>query len=72
VTIFQGDRVRAAREAKGLTQKQLAEAVGDLNRESVNRIENGTQKPLGETTARIARALDVPLDSLFEAPEVVA
>lgn len=68
---FIGERVRAARVAKELTQQQLADAVGGINRETVNRLENGQQAPRGETIAAIASTLNVPMESFFE-DEVVA
>ena len=54
-----------ARAAKGLTQKELA-AAADVSRETVNRAENQQNVPEAEKLARIAKALDICLDSLFE------
>lgn len=57
--------MRQARAAAGLTQKELAELAG-VQRETVNHAERGKHLPGAETLARIARALDVPIDSLFD------
>jgi putative transcriptional regulator len=65
VTIFQGDKLRQARAAAGLTQKELADLAG-LQRETVNHAENGKHLPGSETLARIAKALDVPMEDFFE------
>jgi putative transcriptional regulator len=64
VTIFQGEKLRQARAAAGLTQKELADRAG-IQRETVNHAENGKHLPGSETLARIAKALDVSIDSLF-------
>ena len=58
-----GDKVRAARTAKGITQEQLAERVG-LDRKTVNRIEQGAYATLIDYLILIADALDVPLADL--------
>ncbi|WP_327671800.1 MULTISPECIES: helix-turn-helix transcriptional regulator [unclassified Streptomyces] len=58
-----GDRVRAERERQRITQERLAE-LADLDRKTVNRIEQGTYSTLVDHLIRIARALDVPLSDL--------
>ena len=58
-----GDHVRAARTAAKLSQEQLAERV-DLDRKTVNRIEQGTYGTSVDHLIRIAHALDVPLADL--------
>ena len=58
-----GDHVRAARTAAKLSQEQLAERV-DLDRKTVNRIEQGTHGTNVDHLIRIAHALDVPLADL--------
>jgi putative transcriptional regulator len=59
-----GNRIRAAREAMGLTQAQLAEAIG-AGRVTINRIEQGTQEPTLDLALRIKRQLGETLDTLF-------
>ncbi|MFB6937603.1 helix-turn-helix transcriptional regulator [Streptomyces chartreusis] len=58
-----GDNVRAARSAKRLSQEQLAELV-DLDRKTVNRIEQGAYGTNIDYLVLIARALDVQLADL--------
>ncbi|MEU7400025.1 helix-turn-helix transcriptional regulator [Streptomyces sp. NPDC044948] len=58
-----GDRIRAVRTERKLSQEKLAEAV-DLDRKTVNRIEQGTHATLIDHLLLIADALDVPLADL--------
>ncbi|WP_372352677.1 helix-turn-helix domain-containing protein [Streptomyces sp. KL116D] len=58
-----GDRIRAARLHANLTQEGLAERAG-LDRQAVNRIEQGHASPYVDTLISIAIALDVPLRDL--------
>lgn len=60
-----------ARAAKGLTQQQLA-AAARVSRETVNRAENRQNVPGAEALARIAKQLEVTVDSLFQDEEVTA
>lgn len=59
-----GTRIKEAREAKGLTQEQLAETVG-LSSTHISVIERGVKAPKLETFVEIANALDVTSDSLL-------
>ncbi|WP_309029170.1 helix-turn-helix domain-containing protein [Streptomyces alfalfae] len=58
-----GERIRAARLHANLTQEILGERAG-LDRQAINRIEQGHASPLLDTLVRIADALDVPLRDL--------
>ncbi|MFZ3593625.1 helix-turn-helix domain-containing protein [Streptomyces sp. BH104] len=58
-----GDRIRAERERQKVTQEGLAE-LADLDRKTVNRIEQGAYSTLIDHLIRIARALGVPLRDL--------
>ena len=49
-------RIRAARHAQGLTQEQLAQAVG-VTRSAVAQWETGRAGQIGSNLARIAKAL---------------
>ena len=60
-----GYRIKAAREAKGLTQEQLAELV-DLSPMHMSVLERGVKPPKLETLIRIANALDVTADILLQ------
>lgn len=59
-----GERIRALREAKGLTQGDVEERSG-LLRCYTSRVENGHTVPSLETIEKIARALDIPLYQIF-------
>ena len=56
--------LREVREAKGLTQAQLAEAIG-VSRKTVNTVENGVFVPSTIIALKLAAALDRPLEELF-------
>lgn len=58
-----GERVRTARESKGLTVSELADRTG-IKRPNVSRLEHGRHVPSLETLERIADALEVPVAGL--------
>ncbi len=58
-----GDRIRATRTGRKLSQEKLAELAG-LDRKTVNRIEQGTHSTLIDHLLLIADALHVPLRDL--------
>ena len=58
-----GDRIRAARLRADLSQEKLAERV-DVDRKTINRIEQGHHAPRIDTLLLIADALGVPLSDL--------
>ncbi|MEW2525387.1 helix-turn-helix transcriptional regulator [Streptomyces sp. NPDC047071] len=58
-----GERIRAARLHANLTQEKLAEVAG-LDRQTINRMEQGHASPRLDNLVRIADALDVPLADL--------
>jgi transcriptional regulator with XRE-family HTH domain len=59
-----GERLRALREAKGLSQGEVEKRTG-LLRCYISRVENGHTVPSIETLEKLARALEVPLYLLF-------
>jgi transcriptional regulator with XRE-family HTH domain len=59
-----GDRLRAFREAKKLSQGDIEERAG-LVCSYISRVENGHTIPSVETLEKWARALEVPLYRLF-------
>ena len=59
-----GDRLRAVREEKKLSQGDIEERTG-LLRCYLSRVENGHTVPGIETLGKIARALEIPLYQLF-------
>ncbi len=56
--------IRAAREARGWTQAELAERVG-VSRKTINTVENGVFVPSTIVALRIARAFALPVEALF-------
>jgi transcriptional regulator with XRE-family HTH domain len=59
-----GDRIRAIRERKQLSQVELAVRAG-LVRSFISGIENGYIVPSVETMEKIAQVLEIPLHKLF-------
>ena len=59
-----GDRIRAARKAKGYTQKQLGEACG-IAEPTIRRYELGKLNPKFETLQKIAKPLGVSAAKLY-------
>jgi transcriptional regulator with XRE-family HTH domain len=68
-----GDRLRALREEKKLSQGDIEKRTG-LLRCYISRVENGHTVPAIETLEKMARALEVPFYQLFydgeEPPEL--
>ncbi|MEV0584485.1 helix-turn-helix transcriptional regulator [Nonomuraea sp. NPDC050310] len=58
-------RLRVMREQRGLTQETLGE-LAEVDRKTVNRIENGMFSPHLDKVFQIADALRVPASHLFE------
>jgi len=56
--------LKGAREAAGLTQGGLAEAIG-VSRKTINTVENGVFQPSTLLALKLARALDRSVESLF-------
>ena len=59
-----GDRLRALREEKKLSQGDIEKRTGML-RCYISRVENGYTVPNVETLEKFARALEVPMYQLF-------
>ena len=57
-------KMKAARAAKGLTQQDLADAVG-VTRQTVVAIERGDYNPTVRLCIEICRVLGTTLDGLF-------
>jgi len=57
-------KLKAARAAKGMTQMELAEAVGAV-RQTINMIELGEYNPSLRLCTAICKALGKTLDELF-------
>ncbi len=64
IRILFGQRLREIRERKQLSQEKLA-ALAGLNRTYISKIERGERNISVETVAKLAQALDIPIDQLF-------
>lgn len=59
-----GERLKNFREQKNLTQEELASLSG-ISARSIQRYENGTNRPRVEAAEKIAKALDIQVDVLL-------
>ena len=59
-----GDRLRILRDAKGMTQDDLAEAA-EMNRVTIAKYEAGKIEPKTKSLSRLAAALEVTTDYLI-------
>jgi len=55
------------RKAAGLTQSELAEKVS-VSRKTINTVENGVFVPTTILSLKLARALEVSVEDLFQLP----
>ena len=62
-------RLKSARAAKDLSQKNLAEAVG-VTRQTINAIELGDYNPTIKLCTAICKTLDKTLNDLFGEDDV--
>ena len=58
------DRIRQARIAAGLTQKQLSERT-EISQPHISQLESGKTLPSADTIARIAKATGIEPGKLF-------
>lgn len=63
-------KIKELREELGLTQKELAEKIGNVQR-NISNWENGTSEPDCETILKLAAIFDVSVDELFGKEPVV-
>jgi repressor LexA len=59
-----GDRIRATRVNKGMTQQQVADSIG-VTYQNISQYERGLRKPKNETLIQIADALGVSVYELI-------
>ena len=59
-----GRRLKILRKARNLNQAELSEKVG-IETKYLSNIETGRRSPSFEKTVALAKALDVPMSSLF-------
>ena len=60
--------LKSIREARGMTQQELAERIG-VRRETVLHLENNRYNPSLEMALKIARVFDLKIEDLFELKE---
>lgn len=65
MTALISNRVRELRVARGITQIELAQSIG-MTRQTVAAIEQRHYLPSLEAAFRLSRALDCPLEMLFQ------
>ncbi len=66
-----GELIRRLRDAKGITQMELAERVG-LSYQQIQKYEKGRSSISLSRLRQIAHALDVPISEFFEKDDYVA
>jgi len=66
IALIVGERIRAYRKSSGLTQEKLAEKA-ELHHTYIGQLERGEKNATLETIEKIAAALGLPLEVLFEA-----
>ena len=59
--------IRSLRKAAGLTQEDLAQALG-VTRQTINAIENDKYDPTLGLAMRLARFLNTPVEDIFHLP----
>jgi transcriptional regulator with XRE-family HTH domain len=64
-----GERIRQARDARGLSGEELAHAVGYRNQSAISNLENRGTGTGGTKIASIAVALRVPVQWLLAGPD---
>ena len=62
------NNIRSLRKAAGLTQEDLAQALG-VTRQTINVIENDKYDPTLGLAMRLARLLNTPVEDIFRLPE---
>ena len=60
--------LKDVRETRGLTQAQLAEAIG-VSRKTINTVENGVYVPSTVIALKLAAVLGPPVEELFTLAE---
>ena len=58
------ERMREARQQKGISQTELAKLIG-VSRQTINMIENGDYNPTIALCQKLCKALDKTLNDLF-------
>lgn len=66
-----GERIRQAREYRGLSGEQLAHMCGYKNQSGISNLENRASTSGGTKIVAIARALDVSVKWVLDGPDVL-
>jgi transcriptional regulator with XRE-family HTH domain len=66
VVVYVGDRIKELRDARALTQEEVAEKAG-ITVAALSRIERNTAEPRPTTRRKLARALGVEPEELVKA-----
>lgn len=61
-----GKNLRDKRKEKNLSQQQLADLAGKIDRSKISDIENGKEDFLFSTILKICTALDINIEQLFK------
>jgi len=61
-----GKNLRDKRKEKNLSQQQLADLAGKIDRSKISDIENGKEDFLFSTLLKICTALDIDIKQLFK------
>ncbi len=61
-----GENLRNKRKENNLSQQQLADLAGKMDRSKISDIENGKEDFLFSTLLKICAALDINVDRLFK------
>ncbi len=64
-----GERIRAIRIKKGMTQQAVADAIG-ITYQNISQYERGIRKPKSSTLRKIAQALDVDIWELIQFDDI--
>jgi Zn-dependent peptidase ImmA (M78 family)/transcriptional regulator with XRE-family HTH domain len=67
--LFDGARLRLAREARAWTQKELARQIGEVTPAAISQFESGDSKPSAQTLTRVAEALRFPISFFGVTPQ---
>ena len=60
--------LKSIREARGMTQQELAERIG-VRRETILHLENNRYNPSLDMALKIARVFDLKIEDLFDLKE---
>lgn len=61
-----GEKLRALRTARGMTLKQLAQALGHVSHGYISELEASKKTPTAELVLRVALLFDVTTDTLLK------